>query len=362
MTINVLVVNFGATSTKVAVYRDNEESFSENISHSKEDLQVFPNARAQKEYRKEAIKELLAENNIRLETIDALATRAGILPPMNAGVYEINQDMMYYQKNFTAFDHITLVGTTLAHELAEEAGAEVKAYIYDSESMDQLHHIAKVTGSTLAPKSSLGHTLNIRSVVRKTTEEYNYDLDNSNFIVAHIGSGNTISAVKDYEIIDMIGDDEGPFSSERCGRLSVRSVIDLASKMSKEELSQKLRSEGGLYSHLGTNDGRIIEERILEGDAHAELVYKGLAYQVAKACGELTIPLKGKVDQIIITGGLGYSKMLVGWIEEFTKHIAPIVVYAGEYEMESLAKAAYRATIGEEHIQTFTYKEKEPVK
>lgn len=362
MTIKVLVVNFGATSTKVAVYEENVESFNVNISHSKEDLQKFPNARAQKEYRKQAIKDLLADNNIMLETIDAVATRAGILPPMNAGIYQINQDMMDYQKNFTKFDHITLVGTTLAHELALEASSMVKAYIYDSESMDQLTDIAKITGSTLAPKSSLGHTLNIRSVVRKTAEELNYDLNNSNFIVAHIGSGNTIAAVKDYEIIDMVGDDEGPFSSERCGRLSVRSVIDLAYKMSKEEISQKLRSEGGLYSHLGTNDGRIIEERIQNGDTHAELVYKALAYQVAKACGELTIPLNGNVDKIIITGGLGYSEMLVEWIKDYTQHIAPIVVHAGEYEVESLAKAAYRATIGEEKVQTFTHKEKEPIK
>lgn len=362
MTINVLVVNFGATSTKIAVYKDNIENFSTSINHTKEELQVFPTAKDQKEYRKQAIKNILAEKNISLDTIDALATRAGILPPMNAGAYEVNQAMMNYQHNFTLFDHITLVGTTLAYELAQEAGPEVKAYVYDSESMDQLWDIAKVTGSTLVPKSSLGHTLNMRSVVRKTAEELNYSLDDSNFIVAHIGSGNSISAIKNYEIIDLVSDDEGPFSSERCGRLSVRGVIDLAYKMSKEEISRKLRSEGGLYSNLGTNDGRVIEERILNGDTHAELVYKALAYQVAKACGELTIPFGGRVDRIIITGGLGYSDMLVGWIEEYTKHIAPIVVHAGEYEMESLATAAYRATIGEEEVQTFTYKEEELIK
>lgn len=355
MTINVLVVNFGATSTKIAIYSDNVEIFSSNVNHKKEDLQIFPNARAQKEYRKQAIKSLLNDNNIELTSIDAVATRAGILPPVNAGIYQVNQAMMDYQKNFTKFDHITLVGTTLANELAQEAGSDVKAYIYDSESMDQLWDIAKITGSKLVPKSNLGHTLNIRSVVRKIVEDENYELENSNFIVAHIGSGNTIAAVKNYEIVDMVGDDEGPFSSERSGRLSVRGVIDVANRMSKEEILKAFRSEGGLYSHLGTNDGREIEKRINDGDAYAELVYKALAYQVAKACGELAVSLNGKVDRIIITGGLGYSAMLVNWIEEFTEHIAPITLYAGEYEIESLAKAAYRATVGEEEIQEFTY-------
>lgn len=357
MTVNVLVVNFGATSTKIAVYTDNEETLSSSINHTKDDLQMFPTARDQKEYRKLAIKDLLEENNVGLNTIDAVATRAGILPPVNPGIYQINQAMMDYQKNFTVFDHITLVGTTLANELAQEAGPDVKGYIYDSESMDQLWDIAKITGSTLVPKSSLGHTLNIRSVVRKTAEEQDYDLNNSNFIVAHIGSGNTIAAVKDYEIVDMVSDDEGPFSSERSGRLSVRGVINVAYEKSKEEISKALRSEGGLYSHLGTNDGREVEERIQNGDDYAELVYKALAYQVAKACGELAVSLKGKVDGIIITGGLGYSEMLVNWIEEFTGHIAPLVLHAGEFEIESLAKASYRALVGEEEIQTFTYEE-----
>lgn len=355
MTHRVLVVNFGATSTKIAVYVDNQESFNKSVNHEKQELQVFATARDQKDFRKAAIKAVLADEGVDISTIDAIATRAGILPPMNAGVYEINQAMRTYQKNFKAFDHITLVGTTIAHELSQEAGPDVKAFIYDSESMDQLWYVAKVTGSTLVPKSSLGHTLNIRSVVRKTAEHLEMDVLDSKFIVAHIGSGNTIAAVKNYEIIDMVGDDEGPFSSERCGRLSVRGVLDLAYQMPKDEILRKLRSEGGLYSNLGTNDGREIEARIKAGDQQAELVYRALAYQVAKACGELTIPLAGKVDRIIITGGLGHSQLLVQYIEEYTQHIAPIELHAGEYEMESLAKAAYRATVGEEVIQEFTY-------
>lgn len=353
MNINIAAINLGGTTTKVGYFIDNQMQFKETIEHTTEELKGFTSIFQQSDYRLNKIEELLISKGVDITGISAVVTRAGVLPPIQAGAYEINEDMIEYNTNYNAIEHASNLGTKIAVSLAEKSGPDVKAYIYDGETLDQLAPIARFTGVKKIPKQSIGHLLNMRSVARIAAEKIGKDINQSNFVIAHMGGGTSVCAIENNQIIDVLADDEGPFSVERAGSIALKHIINMCYELPKSEVMQILRKEGGLYSYLGTNDGREIEKTIAQGDEYAALAYEALAYQVAKACGDMAVAMKGHVDGIVLTGGLAYSKMIVDWIEEWGGFLGPIIQLPGEYEMEALAGGAYRVVTGKEKAQVF---------
>lgn len=353
MPVNIVAINLGGTSSKIAYFVDNQEVFKENIMHSREELEPFGSIFDQLDFRLAKVIEVLTARNVKLSEISAVVTRAGVLPPINAGGYAINDAIIEYTTNYNAIDHASNLGAKLADKLGKQAGPEVKAYIYDGETMDQLMPIAKISGAKSIPKQSIGHLLNMRAVARVAAQQQNRAVEECRYVVAHMGGGTSVCAIQENQIIDVLADDEGPCSVERAGSLALKHVINLCYQIPKKEVLTILRKEGGLYSYLQTNDGQEIEQRILAGDEYAALVYEALAYQVAKACGDMAVALQGKVDGIILTGGLAHSDMICQWVQKWAGFIGEIIVIPGECEMEALAGGAYRIAKGMETSQEF---------
>jgi butyrate kinase len=353
MSINVLATNLGGTSTKVAYFEDDEMIFKTSIYHHGDELAHFDNFKQQIDYRLESILDLLEERNVDIQSLSIVSSRAGALPPVNAGAYEINQTMIDFHMNYDLVDHPTLIGTTIAQRIADMAGPDVKAMIYDAESLDQLQDIARITGSKEIPKLVLGATLNVREVSRRAAEKLNQSFDKSNFIVIQLGSGSTVSGMKNGRLVDLVSDDEGPFSVNRVGGQQLKQIVKMCYEHTEKEMDTILRKEGGLYSYLGTSDGVEVEEMINNGDEEAALVFEALAYQAAKSAGEMAVAIGGEVDAVVISGGLAHSEMMVDWIKKWTRFIAPAIVYPGEFEMEALGHGGYRVVTGQEPLQEF---------
>ncbi|MEG0285131.1 MULTISPECIES: butyrate kinase [Vagococcus] len=349
----VLVINPGSTSTKVAYYEDKKEILNKNVFHETSELSKFATIADQYGYRMELIQSFLEEEGIDYTQIDAAVGRGGALPPVEAGAYMVNDEMIDWLVNGTKTHHASNLGAILANGFREKSEKSCIAMIYDPITVDQYHELARVSGLKGVNRTSIGHALNMRAIALKTAEDLGKPYEESNLIVAHLGSGSTISAHENGRMIDYSLDDEGPFSVERTGSLSLKEFIPFCYQMTQAEVTAWTRKEGGMISYLGTNSGIEVEERIVAGDDEARLVLEAMAYQVAKGIGELSTVLKGKVDQIVITGGLAYSDRLVDWVKERVEFIAPVSSVPGEFEMEALRNGALRVLSGEEQAKEF---------
>ncbi|MGY3766858.1 butyrate kinase [Vagococcus vulneris] len=349
----VLVINPGSTSTKVAYYEDKQEILNKNVFHETSELSKFKTIADQYDYRLELIKFFLEEEGIDLTQLDAAVGRGGSLPPVDAGAYLVNDDMIDWLVNKTKVHHASNLGALLANGFKEQSKKNCLAMIYDPITVDQYHELARISGLKGVKRISIGHALNMRAIALKTAENIGKPYSETNLIVAHLGSGSTISAHHKGQMIDYSLDDEGPFSVERTGSLSLKEFIPFCYKMTQEEIIAWTRKEGGMISYLGTNSGIEVEERILKGDDEARLIFEAMAYQVAKGIGELATVLKGEVDQIVITGGLAYSERLINWIDERVNFIAPVSSIPGEFEMEALRNGALRVLSGDEVAKEF---------
>jgi len=250
-------------------------------------------------------------------------------------------------------EHVSNVAAGIAYEIAGELG--IPAYIYDGISVDEFEDIARISGMPAIERHSLVHTLNMRAVAIKTAAAIGRHYADLNLIVAHLGGGITISVHRQGKMIDIVSDDEGPFSPERAGRVPCQQLVDLcfSGQYDHRTVVRMMRGNGGLVAYLGTTDAIEVEKRIAGGDQKAELVYQAMAYQVAKGIGELATVVNGKVDAIILTGGLAHSKMLTGWIAARVEFIAPVRIVPGENELEALAHGVYRVMAGEEAAHEF---------
>ena len=241
----------------------------------------------------------------------------------------------------------------LGKNIADPLGIPV--IIYDGVSTDELSEIAKISGMEAITRDSLTHALNTKAVARKVAAENHTRYENVNYIIAHLGGGITISLHKKGKMIDIISDDEGPFSPERAGRVPCRRLIELcySGKYDYNTMRKMLRGKGGLVSYLGTNNAVEVEKRIKAGDEEAKLIYQAMAYQIAKGIGELNVVAKGKIDEVIITGGIAHSRMMTDWIKDYVSFIAPITIVPGENELESLALGGLRVVRGEEKAREY---------
>lgn len=355
MSIKQLIINPGSTSTKLAVYEDERELFQETVLHSEAELSRFETLPEQAPYRLELVKEFLKKHHVAITDLDCIMGRGGLVWGIGTGGWKLDENLtVALGDEERCSPHASLLGGLIAYELAKEA--DIPAFIYDPVTGASLPEIARTTGYPEIKKESCYHVLNSRAMAIRYAKENGRDYNDMNVIVAHMGGGISLGAHHHGQIVDSIGDDEGPMSPERGGGAPILEVLKLcfSGKYTYADMKKKTRGKGGLVAYFGTADGRAVEEMAKDGDEKAQLIYDTMAYQVSKGIGQMAVALRGEVDAIILTGGLAYSKMLTKEIESYVKFLAPVIVMAGENEMEALALGGLRILQGEEEAQVFT--------
>lgn len=353
----ILAINPGSTSTKIALFENEEEKWSETQRYDVDVLSHYPGIPAQEPFRLKEIKKALGKHGEDITSIDAFVGRGGLLRPIPGGTYNINEKMIEDLRSCKYGSHASNLGAPLAKHLAEEAGGK-RAFIVDPVVVDEMMEEARLSGLPGIDRKSIFHALNQKAVARRAAAELGKKYEEVNLVVAHMGGGISVGAHEKGRVIDVNNalDGEGPFSPERAGSLPAGELVKYAfsGKVEMAELLRKLTGKGGLVAHLKTNDLREVERRIDEGDKHAELIFKAMAYQVAKEIASRAAALSGRVDLVVLTGGLAYSKRFTGEITERVSFIAPVKVYPGEDEMQALAEGALRVLKGEEVAKEYT--------
>ncbi len=351
----ILVINPGSTSTKIAVFDDDKEVFKENISHPVNELSKFEKIIDQYEFRKDVIKKVLSNAQYDLKQFSAIVGRGGLLKPIPSGTYLVNELMIKTLKKGENGEHASNLGAILAKSIAEPLG--IPAYIVDPVVVDEMEEIARLSGLPQLKRKSIFHALNQKAVGRRAAKELGKEYEDCNFIIAHLGGGISVGAHRKGKVVDVNNalNGDGPFTPERSGGLPAWDLVKLSisGQYTKDEIKKMITGKGGVVAYLGTNDMREVEKRVMEGDERYELVFKAMAYQVAKEIASLSAVLSGDVDAIILTGGLAYSEIFTNWIIERVKFIAKVLVYGGEDEMKALALGALRVLKGEEKIKFY---------
>jgi butyrate kinase len=349
----MLVINPGSTSTKIAVYDDETPLFVRTVNHPKEDLARFAELFDQFDYRKDLVVKTMEDNGVTPKSLTAVVSRGGLLPPVPAGAFEVNDDICWQLRYKPQNEHPSNMGAAIAKSIADELG--IKAYIYDPVTVDEMSDLAKVAALPAMRRKALDPPLNTRAIGHLYAARKGVPFASLTMVIAHMGGGFSISVCDRDRLIDVITDEEGPFSPERTGGLPLFQTLEWATTAGKDykALMKVVKSNGGMVAHLGTNDAREVERRIAEGDAHARLIYEAMAYGVAKSIGALATVVRGKVDVIILTGGVANSRLLTGWIAERVSFIAPVEVIPGENEMEALAFGVLRVLRGGEKAHGF---------
>lgn len=352
----LLIVNPGSTSTKIAVYNGEEPMFEQTLRHSADELKDFSRIIDQLQFRKEIILSFLREQRFDVKELAAVVGRGGILKPIPGGTYLVNELMAADLSAAVRGEHASNLGGIIAREIAGEQG--IPAFIVDPVAVDELAPEARVSGLPEIERRSIWHALNQKAVVRRAAAELGTTYAAANFIGVHLGGGISVAAHCRGQAIDVNNalDGDGPFSPERSGGLPVGDLVGLcfSGRYSQPEIRKKIAGRGGLVAYLGTNDGQEIQTRIAAGDQQAELIYKAMAYQVAKEIGAAAVVLKGDVAAIVISGGLAHdSTYLVPWLSERVAFIAPLIVYPGEFEMLALAQGGLRVLASEEQAKDY---------
>ena len=345
----ILAINPGATSTKFAVYDDETVLVKKMVEHQGDELKHFVHVFDQHTYRTELICRELSDAGIKLESLNAVVGRGGLLKPVIGGTYRVNEIMVKEMEQAPQGEHASNLGAVIAYELAGKLN--IPAFIVDPVAVDELEPIARISGSPLLERVSMTHALNMKAVSRKIAKEMGKKYEELSLIVAHLGTGVSLSAHLGGRMIDMVdGKEEGPFAPDRCGSLPCSQLVRLcySGQYTEQEMRKALFGSGGLYAYLGTKDIRQVKKMAEEGNEKAALLLDALAYQIAKAIGSLSTVLKGKVDRIILTGGMAYAAYFTDAIIERVQFIAPVVIVPGEEELESLVAGALRVLRGEE--------------
>jgi len=346
----VLVINPGSTSTKFGVFTRAGAEWVTTLRHGDEELEQFRgrSMMARTGYRAGLIEKELRAAGYDPRQFAAVAGRGGFLPPMECGTYLVDDAIVEELRLARRGEHASNLGAVLALRFAQAAG--VNAYIVDPVTVDEWQDCARISGSPLVQRSCVGHALNIKAVARRFTREQGRNYAELRLIVAHMGSGITVSAHRGGRMVDNNTPEEGPFGPDRTGWLPVRELIKVcfSGAYNDKQLDRMVFGEGGLFAYLGTRDLAEVERRINGGDAKAAAVYEAMIYQIAKEAGAMAAVLCGRVDAILLTGGMAHSERMVGKLREYIEWIAPITVYPGEDELLALAEGVFRVLDGEE--------------
>jgi butyrate kinase len=351
--IRVLVLNPGSTSTKFGVYARDGAELVRTIRHSDEELERFRGkpVLAQLDYRAQLIEQALAAAGYATDGFAAVAGRGGFLPPAACGTYLVDNAMVEELRLARRGEHASNLGASLTLRFAQTAG--VNAYIVDPVTVDEWQECARLTGSPLVERTSIAHALNTKAVARRYAREQARTYQELRLIVAHLGSGITVSAHQDGRMIDSNTIEEGPFGVDRSGGLPVRALIKLcfSGKYTQDQLDRHVFGDGGLSAYLGTRDLIEVERRIDAGDREAARVFEAMVYQIGKEAGAMAVALKGKVDAVLLTGGMAHSNKVVTLLRDALDWIAPIRIYPGEDELQALAEGVFRVLNGEEQAK-----------
>lgn len=355
MAYTILTLSPGSTSTKVAVFKGNEPVFKLNVTHPAEELAQFDQAADQFEYRKRTILAALEEKGVDLSEIDAYSGYCGSMGPTVGGTFAIDETVCEHVMN-AGVNHPAILGAPLLYAFAKETGKPV--FAVNQPDTDELEDVARITGFPGVYRSSHVHCLNQKEVSIRFAEEVGKKYEECNIITAHVGGGLSVACHAHGRMVDAndVLEGSGPFAPNRSGDVPLKPVVKLAfsGKHTKKEIDGIIGKAGGLVGLCGTDDARNICKRIEEGDEWAHLVYDAMAYQVAKAIGGYATVVKGKVDGIVLTGGVSNDPYFVNYITDRVGWIAPVRAYGGDFEMEALAAGAIRALDGIDEVMTYT--------
>jgi len=355
MSYKILVINPGSTSTKIGVYEDETPVLVETLRHSAEEIGKYATIYDQYEFRKEVILKVLADKNFDVKELGAVVGRGGLLKPVEGGTFAVDEKMLEDLKVGVMGQHASNLGGIIADEIAKSLG--IPSFIVDPVVVDEMQDVARISGMPELERKSIFHALNQKAVARRYAAEKGKDYDDVNLIVVHMGGGVSVGTHKNGRVIDVNNalDGEGPFSPERSGGVPVGQLVDLcySGKYTIAEMKKKITGRGGMVAYLNTNDFIEIEKKAMEGDKEYKLIFDAFIYQVAKEIGKNAAVLAGKIDAVILTGGIAYSKPVVAGISEMVSFIAPIVVYPGEDELLALAQGGLRVLKGEEAAKVY---------
>ena len=351
----LLIINPGSTSTKIGIFNDITEESSVTLRHDATEIEKYPDIFSQYGFRVKAITDYLEEKGIPLESFDAFVGRGGLLKPIESGTYRIGEEMLSDLKSGTYGQHASNLGGVIAYELAKETGKE--AFIADPVVVDELQEVARISGMPEIKRRSIFHALNQKAVAKRYAKETGREYESLDLIVCHMGGGISTGAHHRGRVIDVNNalDGEGAFSPERSGGLPAGQLVDMcfSGMYTQQEIRKKITGRGGLVAYLGTNDARAVDNLAQSGDRQARLIFDAMAYQVSKDIAANAAVLKGRVDAIILTGGIAWSKSIVEMIRQSVGFIAEVVVYPGEDELLALSEAAIRVLNGEEEAKTY---------
>lgn len=359
--MDILAINPGSTSTKIAVYKDECPLLVTTLRHSVKELSLYPRVIDQFEFRKELVLRSLSEHHIPFR-FDAIIGRGGLLKPIPGGVYEVN-DAMLNDITHALRSHACNLGCLIASELAAMLPS-CRAFIADPGVVDELEEVARITGSPQMPVTVIWHALNQRAIGRRYAADYSHQhpdhpvkYEDLNLVICHLGGGVSVGTHRKGRAIDVPNalDGSGPFSPERAGTLPAGQLIDLccSGRYTREQLKKRIQGHAGLAAHLGTTDVQEVERRIAQGDEHARLILDAMIYQIAKTIGGAAVVLYGKVDAILLTGGMAHSEYITSRLRERIVFLAPVFIYPGEDELEALAMNALGALRGELPIKEY---------
>ncbi|WP_196894618.1 butyrate kinase [Aureivirga marina] len=351
----ILVINPGSTSTKIGVFENEKLVFEKNIHHNGEEIEQLNSIQEQISFRKEIIFKVLEENNYNVSNLAIIMARGGLLKPVVSGVYQVNDLMIHDLTNAPKF-HASNLAALIANEIAKTQN--IAAYIADPVVVDELSDVARYTGHPEFSRISIFHALNQKAVARKFASTIDKNYEDLNLIITHIGGGITVGAHQKGKVIDVNQgyDGEGPFSPERSGTVPSGDLIKKAfsGKYTEKQMHEMIVGKGGVSAYLGTNNMIEVENRIEAGDNKATEVLEAMCYQIGKTIGSMAVALKGKVDAILVTGGVAHSDFVIAKLKDYTEFIAPISVFPGEDELEALAYNG--EMILQNNIEVKTYK------
>ena len=344
----ILVVNPGSTSTKLGLFENETLIAEKKIAHSSEEISSFSSIIDQVDFRRKFMDDFLSEQNIKPQELSAVVGRGGLLKPLPSGTYEVNVNILSDLRSCKYGEHASNIGALLAQSFKEDFS--IPAYIVDPPVVDELNDIARFSGLKELPRKSVWHALNVMAVTRHVCKKENLEYKKTNFVVAHLGGGISVSAIQGGKCIDVSnGLEEGPFTPERAGSLPTLSLVELcfSGKHTKQEIKKMLVGKGGMVNYLETSDMQAIASRADAGDKKYLNAFDAIAYQIAKTIGSYVAVLKGKVDRIIITGGAAHNTPLVNRIKTYITTFAPVYVVPGEDELSALALGGLRVLRGE---------------
>lgn len=352
----IFAINPGSTSTKIALFENDKMIFSKNVAHEAEKLKEFKEISDQLPYRRQTILEEVEKAGYTLENVDAFSARGGALVGVEGGTYAVNDILLHHATIGFTVKHPAMLGSQLAHNFTETYGG--KAFVVNPPDVDEFDEVARVTGFHDIVRESRVHALNQKEIGIRYAENIGKKYEELNLIIAHIGGGISVTAHRKGRMVDSndIAQGDGPMAPTRAGQLPAVALARMcfSGKYTGKEIYTRITKTGGLVDHLGTSDAREVNKMIESGNKYAKLIYDAMIYQIGKAIGSYAAVLHGKVDAIIFTGGISNDRYVVEHLTEMVNFLAPVVVMAGEFELEALASGALRVLTGREKAKEYT--------